>query len=170
MLREGGPTDGLVTLDCALNYRGVDAMGGFVCRWQGRICGFTSFITCVWACDVMVGARGCTFGTCGVLCTLENSCTLGTGCIIRADCHISEATSRSMKLGSRPMDFLVALTSRRRSLISCFAFPAPKTCITFVHLEMAHMILSPCVIVGLVMLLCWNCTVLLKRYLRFSLM
>ena len=69
----------------------------------------------------------------------KTTSSLGTGCIIWVDCCISKVTSHSMKLGSRPMDFLVASTSRHWSLISCFALPASKPFINFVHLEMARM-------------------------------
>ena len=64
MLREGGPADGVATLDRVLHDGGVEKMCGVVRCWRGCSRDVASFLTCVGACGVVVGACGCTFGTC----------------------------------------------------------------------------------------------------------
>ena len=64
VLQEGGPADGVATLDRVLRDGGVDTMCRVVHLWRGRSRVVTSFITCVGACGIVVGACGCTFGTC----------------------------------------------------------------------------------------------------------
>ena len=64
VLPEGGPVDGVATLNRVLRDGGVDAMCGVVRHWRGRSHGVLSFLTYVGACGVVVGACGCTFGTC----------------------------------------------------------------------------------------------------------
>ena len=63
VLREGGPADGVATLDCVLRDIWLNAMCGVVHFWIEHIRGVAIFITCVRDCAVVVGACGCTFGT-----------------------------------------------------------------------------------------------------------
>lgn len=102
-------------------------------------------------------------------------CTLGSGWVMLVGADVSMALGfvgaevRTM-VGLRWIICCVASTNSCSSRASCPVLPAAIPCIADTHSLIACMILSACVIVGLVMFLCWNWMVSVRRSPRVALM
>ena len=119
---------------------------------------------------LLLSTLGIDVGVVGISVILDcGAGTLGTCCMLSL--YPVVVVGSSYRSGRVRSVALVASTIRCRSCVACEALALPVIpCIAFTHSANACITLSAWVMVGLVMCLCWNCTVSESRSLLVSLM